>query len=150
MLGVVDVGWGLESEKTVLVEVEAVTIDIQVPVAPGGHEEIVFVRVGLVVKDAVRVVDLAEILVGAVLAGGVDLFEAALEQIAGGLVGFYELFNRHVGVDVRGVPVDPVGFERWVVPMVEWLLEVGDGSEYAVENHAASDDAVACPDGGVF
>ena len=74
MLGVVDVGWGLESEKTVLVEVEAVTIDIQVAVAPGGHEEIVFVRVGLVVKDAVRVVDLAEILVGAVFAGGVDLF----------------------------------------------------------------------------
>ena len=63
-------GWGLESEKTVLVEVEAVTIDIQVPVAPGGHEEVVFVRVGLVVKDAVRVVDLAEILVGAVLRRG--------------------------------------------------------------------------------
>ena len=111
MLGVVDVGWGLESEKTELVEVEAVTIDIQVPVAPGGHEEVVFVRVGLVVKDAVRVVDLAEILVGAVFAGGVDLFEATLEQIAGGLVCFYEHFNRHVGVDVGGVLVAPVGFE---------------------------------------
>ena len=34
--------------------------------------------------------------------------------------------------------------------MVEWLLKVGDGSEYAVENHTASGDAVACPDGGFF
>ena len=141
MLGVVDVGWGLESEKTVLVEVEAVTIDIQVPVAPGGHEEIVFVRVGLVVKDAVRVVDLAEILVGAVFAGGVDLFEAALEQIAGGLVCFYDALSiGTVGVDVRGVLVDPVGFKMRGLAIGRLGPVVGrrTAPSDAVYDHAAS------------
>ena len=34
--------------------------------------------------------------------------------------------------------------------MVLGLVEVGDGSEYAVEDHAASGESVAGPDGGVF
>ena len=34
--------------------------------------------------------------------------------------------------------------------MVEWLLEVGDGTDDAVEDHLARCDAVAGPDGSVF
>ena len=34
--------------------------------------------------------------------------------------------------------------------MVLGPVEVGDGSEYAVDDHTASGDSVAGPDGGVF
>ena len=34
--------------------------------------------------------------------------------------------------------------------MVEWLLEVGDGTDDAVEDHLARGDAVAGPDGSVL
>ena len=44
----------------------------------------------------------------------------------------------------------PRRLKRRVVPVVEWLLEVGDGTDDAVEYHLARCDAVAQSDGGVF
>ena len=78
------------------------------------------------------------------------LFPHALDVSSGGAVGLDDLFERDGGVDLGGVLVRPVGFEGWVLPVVEGLFEIGDGSEYAVDDRAPGGDAVAGPDGGVF
>ena len=44
----------------------------------------------------------------------------------------------------------PRRLKRRVVPVVEWLLEVGDGTDDAVEYHLARCDAVAQSNGGVL
>ena len=44
----------------------------------------------------------------------------------------------------------PRRLKRRVVPVVEWLLEIGDGTDDAVEYHLARCDAVAQSDGGVL
>ena len=71
-------------------------------------------------------------------------------MLAGGAVGLDDLFEGDGRVDLRGVLFDPVRFQGRVLPVVEWLLEVGDGTDDAVEDHLARCDAVAGPDGGVF
>ena len=116
---------------------------------------------GLDSSSAIEVV-LAKVVVVAVLAGsGVfavselffelfPLFPNALDAVSGKAVCLDDLFEGNAGIDLGWVLVRPVRFEGGVVPVVEWLLEVGDDPDDAVEDHLASGYAVAGPDGGVF
>ena len=106
--------WGAEAEAAVFVEVESVSEDPQVPHAAGGHEVLVFGLGELLGHCVVFAgVVVCALLAGSGLFAGLErfaLFPHVLDVPAGKAVGFHQLFNRHVGVDVRGVLVDPVGF----------------------------------------
>ena len=54
---------------------------------------------------------LAEVLVGAVFAGGVGLLAVVLQELACVAVGLDDLFERDAGVYLGWVLVAPVGFE---------------------------------------
>ena len=95
-------------------------------------------------------------LVASALAGGDCIDDAdalragGTARTLGGTVGLDDLFEGDGRVDLRGVLFDPVRFQGRVLPVVEWLFEVGDGTDDAVEDHLARCDAVAGPDGSVF
>ena len=147
-------GWGVEAEQAVFVEVESVAEDVQVPHAAGGLDDLLF-GLGELFSHCVV---LAGVVVGAFVAGAgllarlelFALFPHVLNVLAGGAVGLDDLFEGDGRVDLRGVLFDPVGFEGGVVPVVEWLLELGDDPDDAVEDHLAGGYAVARPDGSVF
>ena len=73
-------GWGAEPGGAAPVEVDAVAEEPHVPVSAGGNQELLFV-VGVLVQAALGVVELAEALVGAVLAGVIGGSPAVVDEL---------------------------------------------------------------------